>query len=267
MVRSLLVVLCLSTGPIATAAALVVAEHPSPGTPVPEVVEGQEIAYDVPFRNPYDFAIRIIDTDSTCTCNRLELAETFLLPGQATILHFATGSERHSGNKDQRVWLFASDPDTEAMEIVLRWRVRPHVAVDVLPPNSDPRQRPADHAYRDIYQLIAHERPDEPHRLDERLLLSCPPEGTPPGGLQVAGVDYAGAIWEFVAMPIDERHVLVRGRARTGLERLPEGLHAETFTIRTNHPDKPAIEIAIEAAFDFEAGRAVKALGEQPLIP
>jgi hypothetical protein len=225
------------------------------GQALPSVLEGEPFRAQIRIANPYDRAMRIVSKDSTCVCNVLQEDDSFLIPGEETILHFETPTENKSGETNQRVWLFSSDPDFDPLEVRLSWMVRPLVAVDALPPNTRPTGRPEDKQWRDIYRLTAHERPDELHKLSENLIVSVPEDQIPEGGFAIEGIEYEGQIWRFVTKAIDERHWLVAARPADTAGTVGEGEFEETFTIRTNHPKKSAISIEIATAIDPDAGR------------
>lgn len=206
-------------------------------------------------QNPYDRAVKVARLDTTCSCSKLELATRFLLPGEKTTLAIGASNLRRSGKQQVRVSLFLSDPDFDPIEVWARWHVRPAVAVDLIEAGRPSLERPADDAWRDIYRLVADERPDEPKRLRKRIRLSCPPEESPPGGLRVEGIDYAGSLWRFETRQQENGSILVVATSADQQGPLKEGEYAESFTIRTNHPDKPRIEMRIDARISKDAGR------------
>lgn len=214
-------------------------------------------------QNPYDRAVKVARLDTTCSCSKLELATRFLLPGEKTTLAIGASNLRRSGKQQVRVSLFLSDPDFDPIEVWARWHVRPAVAVDLIEAGRPSLERPADDAWRDIYRLVADERPDEPKRLRKRIRLSCPPEESPPGGLRVEGIDYPGTLWRFSATDQGNGSWLVTGSARDPEAVAPEKVSDERVVIRTNHPDKPAIELILVTTISKEAGR--QAL--DPLLP
>jgi hypothetical protein len=221
----------------------------------PTVREGEVFKAHITVQNPYKRAIKVARLDSTCSCSKLELASSFLIPGETTILELAAASDKRSGPQNVRVSLFVSDPDLEPIEVWCWWNVREAVSVDAIPPGALALDRPADTAWRDIYRFVAHERPDEPQRLRKRIRLASPAEETPPGGLRVEGIDYTGTLWAFATHMQENGAILITATARDQQGPLPSGLHQETVVIRTNHPYKPRIELHFEVLLDMQAGR------------
>lgn len=251
--------------PLLCAALLAAADNANvePGDPGPELPEGMPFATVIALRNPHDRAVRVVQLDATCTCSRLEMRDRFLLPHAAGALEVVVDHRNRSGPQELRVTAFLSDPDLEPIEAHLRWRVRAAVQVDGIASLADPRERPSDRAWQDVYKYVAHERPDEPHRLRKRIRLSCPPGEVPPGGLRLDGIDYPGAVWRFAAEDQGNGSILVTATARDPQARLPEGTFDERVVLRTNHPAKPRIELIMVAIIDREAGRRAV----DPLLP
>lgn len=218
------------------------ANAPSPEA-APVLRESDTFRAVITLHNPYPRAIRIARLDSTCVCSKLELSSHFLIPGEAATLTVEAANLRRSGAQKTRVSLFLSDPDLEPIEAWCWWTVREAVAVDAIPPGTPALDRPADPAWRDIYRFIADERPDEPQRLRKRIRLSSPPEETPPGGLRVEGIDYAGSLWAFAQRTLENGAVVITATARDQQGPLPQGEFEEIVTLRTNHPDKPRIDL------------------------
>jgi hypothetical protein len=213
-------------------------------------------------KNTYDRAVRIGSIDTTCSCSKLELAGRFLLPGETTTLAVAADNIRRSGPQQTRVSLFLTDPDLDPIEVYCWWQVIPAITVDAIAPGQDPAERPADIAWRDIYRYVAHERPDEPQRFRKRIRLQSPPGELPEGGLRILGIDYAGTFWAFDHRTLDNGAVLLTASSRDQQGPLPVGSLKETVVVRTNHPDKPAITLHLEAYVDPDAGRpAVPGVG------
>jgi hypothetical protein len=221
----------------------------------PEYREATRFSARITVQNPYQRAVRIARLDTTCSCSKLDLASRFLIPGETTILELESDNLRRSGPQQIRVSLFLTDPDLEPIEVWCWWNVREAIAVDAVPPGLPALDRPVDAVWRDIYRFVAHERPDEPQRLRKRIRLGCPPGETPPGGLRVEGIDYPGTLWAFEPRTLENGAILITATARDQHGPLAQGNFPETVVIRTNHPDKPRIELHIEALIDMAAGR------------
>lgn len=221
----------------------------------PEVREGVPFKALVTVRNPYQRAVKVSKVDSTCSCTTLDLASRFLIPGETTTLSVEVASLRRSGPQQIRASLFLSDPELEPIEVHCWWTVLPAVAVDAIPPGQPALERPADVAWRDIYRFVVHERPDEPRRLRKRIRLWSPPAYAPPGGLKIEGIDYPGTLWAFAIADQGNGSFLITATARDQEGPLPTGSTSEKVVVRTNHPDKPRIELQFDAAIDLEAGR------------
>jgi hypothetical protein len=226
----------------------------APGAPLPVVREGELYRCTVTVRNRYDRAVKLTGIDSSCPCNDIQLQTRFLLPGEAMVVTVSATTAGRSGDINHRVWLFPSDSELEPLEFHLRYHIRERVAVDLLGPNDQPGARPADLPRRDIGRLVVTLRPDEPQRLQRNLLVSCPAEERPPGGLRISGVEYAGRLWRFEVRQVDDRHLLVLARGIDGAV-LTSGEYEERFVIRSNHPDRPALPMEILTVIDPKAGQ------------
>ncbi len=224
----------------------------------PEIREAGRFSARITVRNPHQRAVRITRIDKTCECSKLELASRFLIPGETTTLEVESDNWRRSGPQHIRISLFLSDPDLEPIEVMCWWTAREAVSVDAVPPGSPALERPADGAWRDIYRFVAHERPDEPQKLRKRIRLACPPTETPPGGLRLEGIDYPGTLWAFEPRTLENGAILITATARDRQGPLPEGDFSETVVLRTNHPDKPRIELRLETLINMRAGREVR---------
>lgn len=248
-------------------AALAAAEAP-PSPPIninvvdpktaPEVAESAQFTARIVVQNPYDKAVKVASTDTTCTCARLELRDRFLLPRQTSEIEIAIDNHMLSGPQRLGISLYLSDPGLEPIEVVALWTVRAHIQVDSLagsPPGAT--TRPQDVAYRDIYRYISKERPDELGRLRKRILLTCPPGELPEGGLKVLGVDYAGEVWAFDTEPTADGGVLLTARARDVAAELKPGLREEAAVVRTNHPRKASFELTFITYLGKDAGQVV----------
>jgi hypothetical protein len=229
----------------------------------PEIREAGRFSARITVRNPYQRAVRVARLDTTCSCSKLDLASRFLIPGETTTLEVESDNWRRSGPQQVRISLFLTDPDLEPIEVWCWWTAREAVSVDAVPPGTPALDRPADSAWRDIYRFVAHERPDEPQKLRKRIRLGCPPSETPPGGLRLEGIDYPGTLWVFASRTLENGAILVTASARDQQGPLPEGDFKETVVLRTNHPDKPRIELRFEALINLQAGREARdVLGE-----
>lgn len=223
----------------------------------PEVRETQPFTTSISILNSNDRAVRVKLIDSSCTCTQLELRDHFILPGARTTLDVTVSNKDHSGPRSVHVSLFLSDPDYQPIEVDVLWKVRACVQVDAIAPGADPLPRPVDSTWQDIYRYVIEERPDEANRLRKRIRLSSPPEETPAGGLKVLGIDYDGKLWAFTSTAQDNGSVLVTAKARDDKSDMPEGEFLEKVVVRTNHPDKPTVELQFNSFITKEAGRRV----------
>ncbi|MBA3845277.1 MAG: DUF1573 domain-containing protein [Planctomycetes bacterium] len=223
----------------------------------PVIAEHEPLAVAITIRNPNDRAVRVDRLDSTCSCTVLELREEFLLPHATTTLDVVIDNRNRSGEIRVGLSVYLTDPDLEPIEATALWTVTPTVAVDVIAPGSDPKQRPADVAYRDVYRFVAKERPDELARLSKRIRLWSPPEQQPEGGLRVTAIDYAGTLWKFEHAVQGDGSTLITATAREPATVVAEGLREETATVRTNHPQKPTIDLRFIALIAKDAGSMV----------
>ena len=222
----------------------------------PEVRETQPFTTTISILNANDRAVRVKLIDSSCTCTQLELRDHFILPGERTKLDVTVPSKDRSGPQSVHVSLFLSEPDYQPIEVDVLWKVRACVQVDAIAPGTDPRERPADKAWQDIYRYVVEERPDEPNRLRKRIRMSCPPEELPAGGLQILGIDYPGTLWRFTPTTQSDGSILISATAQVGDEgTLAVGDHKETVVVRTNHPDKPKIELEFQTFVSKDAGQ------------
>jgi hypothetical protein len=220
----------------------------------PEVRENQPFKTVISVLNPNDRAVRKKLVDSSCTCTKLDLKDDFLLPHGRTTLDVEISNKNRSGPQAVHVSVFLSDPEFQPIEIDIWWKVRAAVQVDAIGPRADPLERPADKAWQDIYRYVANERPDELNRLRKRVRLSCPEGEVPADGLKVLGIDYPGTLWKFTPVPQANGSVLIVASARD--ESAPvEGEFDEKVVVRTNHPDKPEIELKFTAILSKDAGR------------
>ena len=214
--------------------------------------------------NPYDRAVRVKMLDASCSCAHLDLGSHFLLPHASTTLAIDVDDTNRSGPQDIHVSVYLTDPDLEPIECSFLWTVRPCIAVDSLPPESEPSGRPADRAWQDIYRFVVDERPDEPQRLHKRIYLSCPSEEAPKNGLAILGIDYAGSLWQLTPRKLDNGAWLIIARAKAGVDTLPEGTFHETATVHTNHPDKATITLHFDCHIAKGAGARDDTTGPAP---
>ena len=234
----------------------------------PTVREIETFKASIVVRNPYDRAVRVKDLDASCSCAQLDLRERFILPHATTVLEIAVKCENRSGPQNVHVSVYVTDPDFEPIEVDARWKVRPSIHVDAVPPGADPKVRPADASWQDIYRFVVEERPDEPNRLRKRIRLESPPEEAPPGGLKVLGIDYDGKLWQLTATPQEGGSILILAKAKDGLDPLPEGEYHEQAIVHTNHPDKPTITLKFESMIAKDVGsKAGDLLGGAGLPP
>ncbi len=252
----LLLLLCLVLAPVAA----VVVENRNVQGPeqAPTLRENEPFVANVTVRNPHDRAVKVKLLDPTCTCATLQIADPFLLPKATTTLTIAVDNRNRSGLIRVGVSIYLTDPDLESIEVEVHWRVRPSIQVDAIGPGMDPLIRPEDRAWQDIYRYVTKVRPDEPNRLRKRLRLSCPPEELPTGGLQILGIDYPGTLWRFTPTAQADGSYLITATAQGGDEAaLPLGDHKEKVVVRTNHPDKPKVELDFHTHVSKDAGERV----------
>jgi hypothetical protein len=217
----------------------------------PELPESEPLRLRLAVRNPYDRAVQVKLIDKTCTCLELDVASRFLLPDETTSLSAVVDNRNRSGDVRMGVTLYLSEPEFAPIEVELLWRVRPHIAVDAVPPGADPAVRP-DAAWRDVYRYVANERPDEPNRLRKRIRLSCGAGEAPAEGLRVTAIDYPGSVWAFGQQTQADGSVLITGRAAGTT--LPVGEFDEQVLVRTNHPQKSEIRLSFLTVINPTAG-------------
>ncbi len=222
----------------------------------PELRENEPFTAVVTVVNPHDRAVRIKQVDSTCSCTQIDLASHFLLPHGRTTLTAAVDNRNASGERSYTITLYPSDSELPAIDVALRWKVRPAIAVDALPPGSDPLARPTDESWRDVYRYVAHERPDEPNRLRKRIRLWSPANELPADGLKILGIDYDGAVWQFTPVTQSDGSILIvaKSQVKDPGKELAAGRWDEPVIIRTNHPDKPRIELDFVTILAMDAG-------------
>lgn len=211
--------------------------------------EHQEFEKIFTVTNHYERAVKVEKTDVSCSCIRLELGAKFLLPGESTTLDVKVSNERTSGVRNYRVWLYLTDPEYAPLEIQTSWRVKEDIAVDLI--KSNPKQRPDDKRYRDIYRYIAHVRPDEHKRLRKYIRLSTP--DTLNDGLQITPA-YDGAIWKFETRTLDPHTVLLIATAKDDSQPMKPGLYSEHVTLNSNHPHKRQFSLEFNTNIDPNAG-------------
>jgi hypothetical protein len=221
----------------------------------PTVRETEPFAAKILVRNPYDRAVRVKLLDASCSCAHLDLHDHFILPKAATTLDVTVDNANRSGDQSLHVSIFLTDPEFEPIEVDAYWKVRASVQVDALPPGADPRERPADRGWQDVYRFAYEGRPDEPQRLVKRIRLSCPDGEAPKDGLAVTGIDYTGKLLAFTVKPQDNGSILIVARAKEGLDALPEGEFHEEAAVHTNHPDKPTILLRFDGAVSMQVGQ------------
>lgn len=226
--------------------------------------EHEDFTHTFTVKNPYDRAVRVEKTDTTCTCIKLELNDYFLLPGEETTLDVQVSNLRTSGTRSYKVWLYVTDPELEPIEIATTWDVVPTVAVDLI--LDDPKKRPADHKYRDIYRYVAHVKPNEGKRLRKYVRLSTP--DTLEGGFQVSP-SYDGKIWDFSTKVIDQQTVLLIAKAKDPKTALEVGLFQEVVNLKTNNPNKSEFSLQFFTNVDPKAGTKDQAASgfDGPLPP
>ena len=118
----------------------------------------------------------------------------------------------------------------------------------------DPLKRPEDSAWRDVYRYVSKVRPDELNRLRKRIRVSSPAEETPPGGLKIEGIDYAGTLWAFAPVTQADGSILITATARNPETEFRVADYDEPVIVRTNHPDKSRIELRFQTAVSRDAG-------------
>ena len=222
----------------------------------PILRENQPFIAQITVRNPHDRAVKVKILDPTCSCATLEIADKFLLPHGTTTLNMAVDNHNRSGPLRVGVSIYLTDVELEAIEVETFWQVRPTVQVDAVEPGKDPLVRPADQAWHDVYRYVTKVRPDEPNRLRKRIRMSCPPEELPAGGLQILGIDYPGTLWRFTPSTQSDGSILITATAQVGDEgTLTIGDRKEVVVVRTNHPDKPKIELEFQTFVSKDAGQ------------
>lgn len=218
--------------------------------------ENQHFISHITVRNPHDRAVKVKLLDPTCSCATLEIADKFLLPKSTTTLTIAVDNLNRSGPIRVGVSIYLTDPELEAIEVETFWKVRPTVQVDAVESGKDPLVRPTDQAWHDVYRYVTKVRPDEPNRLRKRIRLSCPPEEMPAGGLQLLGLDYPGTLWRFTPTTQSDGSILITATAQAGDEgTLAIGDHKEVVVVRTNHLDKPKIDLEFQTFVSKNAGQ------------
>jgi len=225
---------------------------------LPVVTEDQVFRTVFTLRNPYDRAVRVDLIDRDCACLELELSERFLLPHEEATMTFAVENSNTSGIRKHRVWLHLTDPDLEPIAIHMRWRVRPHVTVDILPEGGPYDRRPDDRQRRDVYLFVEEVRPDEAQRLQKVILVQSPEGSAPEGGLVIERIEHDSAIWQFELQPIDERSVRVVATAKDPEATLPDGEHEDVAVLHSNHPRKAEIPLHFRVVASEEAGRSTE---------
>ena len=258
--RWILVLICAVS---AAAADLENANVSGPET-APILAEHTPFAASILIRNPHDRAVKIERLDATCSCMHLEVAEQFILPHQTTAMQIRVDNANRSGPQRMGVSVYLTDPDLEAIDVQVWWKVTPDVAVDAIAPRSEiTTARPTDIAWRDIYKFVANERPDELQRLSKRMRL----ESTLPD-FAVTSIDYPGAVWAFTPAKQTDGSWVITAVAKNHAVELPEKLYEETVTVHTNHPLKTAIQVKFVANISRKAGRkAFDPFEDAPPLP
>ncbi|NRA40170.1 MAG: DUF1573 domain-containing protein [Planctomycetes bacterium] len=227
-------------------------EKPLPEQPqatVLELREHQNFKQQFTVTNPHDRAVRVERIDTTCSCIEKKLHKYFLLPGESTLIDVQVANQYYSGLRTHKIWLYVTDPELEAIEIRSAWTVLEDIAVDLI--KEDPKQRPADKRYRDIYRYISNVKPDEAKRLKKYIRLYTP--DTLDGGLSIE-TQYSGNIWAFQTKIIDAHTVLVIAKARDATAVLTEGMFQEQLQLTSNHPQKQEINLDFFTSVDPNAG-------------
>ena len=218
--------------------------------------EHEDFVHTFTVTNPYERAVRIDKTDTSCTCIEFELSDKFLLPDESCQLKVRVSNERYSGARKYKVWLYLTDPEYAPLLIRTDWIVKEDIAVDLI--LTDPSKRPDDNKYRDIYRYIAHVRPDEGKRLRKYIRISTPDKIE--GGLQITP-SYNGKIWGFSTKTLDEHSVLLIAKAKDPKVKLESGLFQEIVRIETNHDKKKSFELQFNSNIDPKAGTQEQAVG------
>ncbi len=218
----------------------------------PVFAEHDPFTASVTVRNPHDRAVRVDRLDASCSCMHLDIASRFLLPHEATTLVITVANKDRSGPQRMGVSIYYTDPELEASDVEVWWKVRADVAVDAIAPLADSAARPAEIAWRDVYKYVDHERPDELARLRKRVRLESPDPG-----LEILGIDYAGPVWAFTPTRQADGSWLISAQAKDPAATLAAKTYDEQVVVRTNHPRKPTIALNFVAVIDPEAGRAV----------
>ena len=211
--------------------------------------EHEDFVHTFTVRNPYERAVRIEKTDTSCTCIEFELSDKFLLPGESCELKVRVSNKFYSGPRKYKVWLYLSDPEYAPLLIRTDWTVKEDVAVDLI--INDPSKRPENKKYRDIYRYLAHVRPDEAKRLRKYVRLTTPDQIA--GGFQVTP-SYDGKIWTFTTKTLDAHSVLLIAKAKDPKAKLETGLFQEIVRLETNHPKKSSFELQFFSNIDEKAG-------------
>jgi hypothetical protein len=220
----------------------------------PVVREVEPFTASITVTNPYDRAVRIATLDATCSCGKLEMGERFLLPHESSQLELSVDNANRSGPQRLTISCYVSDHEYEAIEVEAFWTVRACVQVDSLAGQAGSLQRPASRDYQDIYKYWVKSRPDELAKLDKRLLLSCPAEELPKGGLKVTGIAYEGTLWSFTPTALADGSVWIAAKAKDPAAGIADGLYDEKVVVQTNHPDKARIELTFLALIAKNAG-------------
>lgn len=199
--------------------------------------------------NPFERAIRVERVDTSCKCIEQKLHKEFLIPGESTLLDIQIENDFYSGPRRHKVWLYVTDPELEAIEIVGKWIVKANIIVDLI--KEDPSQRPADKRYRDIYRYTSNVKPDEGKRLKKYIRMNTPDDIE--GGLQITPT-YTGNIWAFSTKTLDPHTVLLIATARDPKAVMKEGLFQEDLIITSNHPHKKTFTLEFVTSVDKNAG-------------
>ena len=217
----------------------------------PHYAESEQFSSVITVRNPYDRAVRVKDIDTSCACDELTLASYFLLPGETTSLTVKVDNINKSGLNSHRLWLYLTDPDYPPITATIEWVIRPHVAVDLIPPNAPLDQRPAP-ALRDIYQTVSSIRPDESKRL--RKILRFFTEDDMEDSLTLNIHPPENSFWDFEVRQQSKQSALLIARGKVKDEPLPTGSYTEHIKVTTNNPKKPEITLQFHVAVDVNSG-------------